>query len=252
MAPSTPAFARRSLLGRPAVSALRANPALKFAIAERVTERRTLSIASFDQGALIKSLIERVPGGYALVQPNARAFASLFDLLVSVFGQFAKQSSGDARGVMPRGGSMILSTNNLNSNNNPGSPMQRARAVTSANETLHTNNVATSNDGMKLTRRNSQEALNKPVVTFASVMAATATTPMAASWKSFVRLSKLQEIDPLHRDLDGSLLGDRPWYHFAMSGAQASKILLGLPIGSFLVRIGSSPTVGVWVRIELS
>ena len=119
----------------------------------------------------------------------------------------------------------------------------RARAPT-ANES----GVA---DGLKSMRRNSSEANVQAPMLFDSVRAAqtaVATSGTTSGWKAFVRQRKLHDIDPLHRDLDGTPLSDHAWYHFSLDGSRATRLLANRPAGSYLVRVGRNSAVGCWVR----
>jgi hypothetical protein len=178
-----------------AAALLLANPALQFLISERPTERRTLSVVTYDARAqLVKTLVVRGAAGYSLGQPDNKCFTSVVDVCASLLTALL----GRPVVVVPVGGA---------GNNNAGtigarsqttrSPPPRASAVpatastpagqamllspptpTSAASATAATAVAaaaaaTVVNGMKLTRRNSQEAIEKRAwmaqPTFASV-----------------------------------------------------------------------------------
>lgn len=215
-----------------AVVRLGDNPTLTFVIAERLSDRKTLSIASFQAEQIIKTMIVRVPQGYEIGKDhNILLRSTLIDLLIAAFGVNSVLTHSSPL-VIKQPRSVAQDRTSVAFLAGPKPPLQ----TRNSGSFIAAKTFARSTDD-KITG-NEFASSNVPWMTqpvFESIQAVNnnsrvdngGTADSAKSWHCYVRRSKLYDLEPMHRDLDGSPLSEKLWYHFTMSGQEASRLLDG-------------------------
>lgn len=229
-----------------ATALLRTNPSLTFVLSERVSDRKTLSVVSFRAQQLIKTLIVREPQGYVMVPHRRRA--TLMELLQAVFGVISTTVPPStlhspvyllgpilpmSAAATPNTGSatmaigVIAGDSELATQRDSG---RRRRSNIESSPTMMLRAprarwmVQPTFESMKdalvvATQSSNDDDEQKRLLSTSSEDAA------AKTWHCYVRRTKLYDLDPIHRDLDGKSLSEQPWYHFAISSSEAACLL---------------------------